>query len=144
MPEGEVHWEILNRKHDSTRVERTSGKEKLKALKPAEIAELSIGAAEVTGYRDVTETSMAGQRPSGGKGSLEGLQHREFRRRRQACLQGHAAGTLSDCLKIPVASHSERSAARAKVVRNAVEESRRFQGRRSLSSDGIFDSATPA
>ena len=58
MPEGEVQWEILNRKHDSTRVELTSGKEKLKVLRPAEVAELTIGAAEVTGYRDITETSM--------------------------------------------------------------------------------------
>lgn len=58
MPEGEVQWQILNRKHDSTRVELTSGKEKLKALRPAETADLSIGAAEVTGYRDISETSM--------------------------------------------------------------------------------------
>lgn len=52
MPEGEVHWEILNRKHYSTTVESTTGKEKLQALKPAEITELKIGAAEVTGYKD--------------------------------------------------------------------------------------------
>lgn len=50
-----MQWEILIRKHDSTRVESTSGKEKLKGLKPAEIADLTIGAAEVTGYRDSFE-----------------------------------------------------------------------------------------
>ena len=67
MPEGEVQWEILNRKHDSTSVESTSGKEKLKALKPAEIAELKIGAAEVTGYGTVMRTSRtrsSGRSPS--------------------------------------------------------------------------------
>ena len=57
MPEGEVRWEILNRKHDSSSIESTDGKEKLKALKPAEIAELKIGAAEVTGYRDGYENA---------------------------------------------------------------------------------------
>ncbi|MDQ3623222.1 MAG: hypothetical protein M3463_12135 [Verrucomicrobiota bacterium] len=52
MPAGEVEWTLLVRKHNSTFIERFTGKEKLQALKPAETAELVLGAAQITGYRD--------------------------------------------------------------------------------------------
>jgi hypothetical protein len=52
MPEGEIDWTILVRQYASTAIEKHSGKEKLKALKPAEAAELVIGAAQITGWRD--------------------------------------------------------------------------------------------
>lgn len=51
-PEGEVEWAILVKKYYSTTVEIYSGKEKLKGLKPAEIEELVIGAAQILGWRD--------------------------------------------------------------------------------------------
>jgi hypothetical protein len=52
MPEGELEWTILVRQYSSTSIEKHTGKEKLKALKPAEIADLVIGAAQITGWRD--------------------------------------------------------------------------------------------
>jgi hypothetical protein len=52
MPEGEVQWEILVRKSLSSVIESTSGKEKLQALKPSEEATITIGGAEVEGWRD--------------------------------------------------------------------------------------------
>ena len=52
MPEGEVEWTILVRQYASTSIHKHQGKEKLKALKPAETAELLIGAAHITGWRD--------------------------------------------------------------------------------------------
>jgi hypothetical protein len=52
MPDGEIEWMILVRQYASTSIEKYSGKEKLKALKPAETAELLIGAAQITGWRD--------------------------------------------------------------------------------------------
>lgn len=52
MPEGEVEWTILVRQYSSTSIEKYSGKEKLKMLKPAEAADLVIGSAQITGWRD--------------------------------------------------------------------------------------------
>ena len=52
MPEGEVQWEILVRKSLSNSIESTSGKEKLQALKPSEEATITIGGAQVEGWRD--------------------------------------------------------------------------------------------
>ena len=52
MPEGDVEWIILVRQYATTTIHKHTGKEKLKALKPAEAAELVIGAAQITGYRD--------------------------------------------------------------------------------------------
>lgn len=52
MPEGELEWMILVRQYSSTSIEKHTGKEKLKGLKPAEIADLVIGAAQITGWRD--------------------------------------------------------------------------------------------
>ena len=52
MPEGEVEWTILVRQYASTSIEKYNGKEKLKALKPAEAADLVIGSAQITGWRD--------------------------------------------------------------------------------------------
>ncbi len=52
MPEGEVQWEILVRKYLSNFIESTSGKEKLQALKPSEEASITIGGAQVEGWRD--------------------------------------------------------------------------------------------
>ena len=52
MPEGEVVWTILVKKwgYSTPRIESYTGSEKLKALKPAETADMVIGNAEVTGY----------------------------------------------------------------------------------------------
>ena len=50
MPEGEVEWTLLVRKYYSTTVEKYAGKEKLKALKPAEVVELTIGSAQIQGW----------------------------------------------------------------------------------------------
>lgn len=52
MPAGEISWEILNRKYLSSTIELTSGTEKLQALKPSEKIELTLGSANVRGYRD--------------------------------------------------------------------------------------------
>jgi hypothetical protein len=52
LPEGEIDWMILVRQYGSTSIYKHSGKEKLKALKPAESAELLIGEAQITGWRD--------------------------------------------------------------------------------------------
>lgn len=52
MPEGEVEWTILVRGYSSNSIQKNNGKEKLKALKPAEATEMVIGAAQITGYRD--------------------------------------------------------------------------------------------
>jgi hypothetical protein len=52
MADGEIDWTILVRQYSSTSIEKYTGKEKLKALKPAETAELVIGAAQITGWRD--------------------------------------------------------------------------------------------
>jgi len=54
MAAGEITWEILNRKYLSTTIERSSGTEKLQALKPSEKIELTLGAVNVRGYRDGT------------------------------------------------------------------------------------------
>jgi len=54
LAEGEVQWEILVRKHDSTIVESTSGKEKLQALRSSDTAEVVIGGAQVQGWRDAS------------------------------------------------------------------------------------------
>ena len=53
MPEGEIVWTILVRKYSSSMVEIYTGTEKLKALKPAETADMVIGNAEVSGYKDI-------------------------------------------------------------------------------------------
>ena len=55
MPEGEVEWTLLVRKYASTTVEKYSGTEKLEALKPANSADLVLGAAQISGWRDVSE-----------------------------------------------------------------------------------------
>lgn len=55
MQEGEMAWEILVRKYYSTTIESYKGTEKLKALRPAETAEMVLGAAQITGWRDGTE-----------------------------------------------------------------------------------------
>jgi hypothetical protein len=52
MPAGEITWEILNRKYLSTSVELSSGTDKLPAIKPSEKIELTLGSANVQGYRD--------------------------------------------------------------------------------------------
>ena len=52
MPVGEIDWMILVRQYGSTSIEKHSGKEKLKALRPAESVDLVIGAAQITGWRD--------------------------------------------------------------------------------------------
>ncbi len=55
MPEGEVEWTILVRKYLSSTIEKYEGKEKLKALKPAEAVEMTIGAAQIHGWRGYYE-----------------------------------------------------------------------------------------
>jgi hypothetical protein len=50
MPEGEIEWTLLVRKYYSTSVDKYTGKEPLKALKPAETADLTIGAAQIHGW----------------------------------------------------------------------------------------------
>ena len=52
MPEGEVEWTILVRQYSSSSIQKYTGKEKLKGLKPAETADLLIGAAQITGWRE--------------------------------------------------------------------------------------------
>lgn len=55
MPDGEIEWTILVRRYYSTAILSYQGKEALKALKPAEAAELTIGAAQILGWRDASE-----------------------------------------------------------------------------------------
>ncbi len=55
MPEGEMEWTILVRKYLSSSLYRYTGKEKLSALKVAEAADLTIGAAQITGWKDYGE-----------------------------------------------------------------------------------------
>jgi hypothetical protein len=50
MPAGEIAWEILNRKYNSTTLELTSGTEKLPAIKSGQKLDLTIGQANVRGY----------------------------------------------------------------------------------------------
>ncbi len=50
MPAGEVTWEILNRKHNSTTIEITSGQEKLPVMKASQKLDLTLGLANVQGY----------------------------------------------------------------------------------------------
>lgn len=50
MPEGELDWKILVVGSYSSQI--SSGSEKVKALKPAESHDLTIGNAEVSGWRD--------------------------------------------------------------------------------------------
>jgi hypothetical protein len=52
MPAGEIDWTILVRKYYSSAIESYSGKEKLKALKPAEATEMTIGYAQIYGWKD--------------------------------------------------------------------------------------------
>ena len=52
MPEGEIDWTILVRKYYSNTIEKHSGKEKLKVLKPAETIDMTIGAAQISGWKD--------------------------------------------------------------------------------------------
>ena len=52
MADGELEWTILVRQYSTTSIEKHTGKEKLKALKPAEAVDLVIGAAQITGWRD--------------------------------------------------------------------------------------------
>jgi hypothetical protein len=52
FPEGEVNWTIVVKKlYYNDRVEKYTGTEKLKALRPSESVELMIGAVPIQGYR---------------------------------------------------------------------------------------------
>ena len=55
MPEGEIIWTILVRKwgYSTPLIYIYTGTEKLKALKPAEVADMVIGSAEIAGYKDI-------------------------------------------------------------------------------------------
>jgi len=57
MPDGEMKWEMLNRKHYSSTVESVSGTEKLNALRPAEAVEFVIGGVQTEGYRDSSSST---------------------------------------------------------------------------------------
>jgi hypothetical protein len=52
MPEGEVVWTMLVKKwgYSTPLIYSYTGTEKLKALKPAETADMVFGSAEITGY----------------------------------------------------------------------------------------------
>lgn len=52
MPEGELTWTILVLRYYSTTIEKYTGTEKLKSLKPAEATDMIIGKAETSGYRN--------------------------------------------------------------------------------------------
>ncbi len=54
MPEGEVQWKVLVKKYYGGTSEGSSGKETLKALKPAETVELVIGASQIRGWGDMS------------------------------------------------------------------------------------------
>jgi hypothetical protein len=51
FPEGEVQWTIVVRKALAGGLEKYSGKETLKTLRPSSSAELVLGAAQTGGYR---------------------------------------------------------------------------------------------
>jgi hypothetical protein len=51
FPEGDVHWTIVVRRSYEGGSDKFTGKEKLKALKPAQQHQLVLGAAQVTGYK---------------------------------------------------------------------------------------------
>ena len=54
QPEGEVEWTIIVRRagYSSGSLEGFSGVEKLKALRPSDTADMVMGAAQITGWRD--------------------------------------------------------------------------------------------
>ena len=52
MAPGEITWEILNRKYLTSTIEHSTGTEKLQTLKPSEKIDLTLGEANVRGYRD--------------------------------------------------------------------------------------------
>jgi hypothetical protein len=54
MPAGEIAWTLLVRKYYSSAVEGYTGKEPLKALKPSEMTELVLGAAQIQGWADIS------------------------------------------------------------------------------------------
>lgn len=54
MPEGELTWTLLVKKYSGGTTEGYTGKETLKALKPAETVEMVIGSAEVRGWNDMS------------------------------------------------------------------------------------------
>jgi len=54
MPEGELLWKVVVKKYYGGTTEGSSGKETLKALKPAETVELTIGAAQIRGWGDMS------------------------------------------------------------------------------------------
>ena len=58
QPEGEVKWTILVRRfnYSPSELMGTTGTEKLKALKSAEITEMVMGAAQITGYTGYDST----------------------------------------------------------------------------------------
>src|SRR6186713_1467984 len=51
FPEGEVTWTIVVRRSYEERLEKMSGKDKLKGLKPSQQAQILIGAAQVSDYK---------------------------------------------------------------------------------------------
>ena len=51
FPEGEVAWTIVVRRSYEERMEKMSGKEKLKGLKPSQQAQIVLGAAQVSDYK---------------------------------------------------------------------------------------------
>jgi hypothetical protein len=52
MPEGEVKWTVLVKKYYGGSTDGYTGKQTVKALKPAETAELLLGSAEIRGWND--------------------------------------------------------------------------------------------
>ena len=52
LPEGEVKWTILVRSYSSSALQGSTGTEPLKALKTAETVEMTLGAAQITGWKD--------------------------------------------------------------------------------------------
>ncbi|MEA3211826.1 MAG: hypothetical protein QOE70_4883 [Chthoniobacter sp.] len=54
MPEGEVKWTVLVKKYYGGSTEGYTGKQPVKALKPAEMVELVLGSAEIRGWNDST------------------------------------------------------------------------------------------
>ena len=52
LPESQIKWDVLNRKHLSTAIEHSSGTEKLAPMKAGEKRDITLGAVTVQGYRD--------------------------------------------------------------------------------------------
>jgi hypothetical protein len=52
IPEGQITWEIIKRKYDTMAIELTTGTENFAGLKSGEDAELTMGAARISGIRN--------------------------------------------------------------------------------------------